>query len=161
MIDLNAWAPAEVTDNADAGSKVLFRDYAADYVEKRCKVNNEPIQQTTKEKIPAVSARLSEPGSGQQAHGCHQACGYSPVVRQRARHQGWPRRKHSPACVRTAGRHHVARGQCAAGRFRHHVDQAQSSSRFRALPRSMCTRLRLMHRYRPSPIRCRRAWHWP
>lgn len=50
MIDLNAWAPAEVTDNADAGSKVLFRDYAADYVEKRCKVNNEPIQQTTKEK---------------------------------------------------------------------------------------------------------------
>lgn len=50
MIDLNAWAPTEVTDNADAGSKVLFRDYAADYVEKRCKVNNEPIQQTTKEK---------------------------------------------------------------------------------------------------------------
>ena len=50
MIDLNAWAPTEVTDNADAGSKVLFRDYAADYVEKRRKANNEPIQQTTKEK---------------------------------------------------------------------------------------------------------------
>lgn len=50
LIDLNAWAPPEVMDNADAGSKVLFRDYAADYVEKRRKANNEPIQQTTKEK---------------------------------------------------------------------------------------------------------------
>ena len=41
---------ADGAEKARESGEVLFRDYAADYVEKRRKANNEPIQQTTKEK---------------------------------------------------------------------------------------------------------------
>lgn len=38
-INLNAWAPPKVPGNANTGSKITFRKYAAEYVEKQGKTD--------------------------------------------------------------------------------------------------------------------------
>lgn len=119
LIDLNAWAPPEVMDNADAGSKVLFRDYAADSVEKRRKANNEPIQQTTKEKYQQYLRDYLNPVLGNKP----MAAIRPADIRQ------WYDSMHITKDGRDESiRRHVFELldgiMSPAGRFRHHVDQA-------------------------------------